>query len=161
MLRKAIRTHGLKIKTMWTRKTSRCTVPSSTVVGGPENVSVLSTSVRARRVTPVGSRPRTMVVPVARPNPKNRWQGQTDGRYGCAETQIDRSLQLIVERRPERRDRFRCKDDESNKHAAQCRRSLEHSDATIDQLGELLGQKHDRQHGNDEEERVDYSGGAS
>ena len=31
----------------------------------------------------------------------------------------------------------------------------------IDQLGELLGQKHDRQHGNDEEERVDHSGGAS
>ena len=92
---------------------------------------------------------------------KNRWQGQADGRYRRAETKVDRSLRLIIERRPERRNRLRCKDDESNEHSAECRRSLEHSDAMIDQLGELLGQKHDRQHGNDEEERVDHSGGAS
>ena len=52
------------------RKMIKCNGPSRTVVRGSEEVSALSTSVRTKRVTPAVSRPRTIVLPVARPTPR-------------------------------------------------------------------------------------------
>ena len=123
-----------------------------TVVRGPENVSELISSVRARRVMPAASSPRITGLPVSIPIPSIAGTVRPIVHAGRSEAQIDRSLKLIGQGRPQRRDSLRRKNDDTDQHPAKGGRGSERFDALVHQFGQSLCKEHDRQHGNQQDE---------